>query len=257
MGTRITKQRSSTLPFKSVADGQQAHEKVAAQLKNAILDKKILPGGRLPAERDLAEIFNTSRVTVRSAILTLKNAGLINVKKGTAGGTFVSKDIGESGISERLRDIIKWKQISFQDVIEVRDVIEPQITYLAAKNATEEDIATIWATIEELERFFEVKKRFKSHDENFHKALAVAAKNPLLIIFQASLIDILFKFIYNLSWPEDHKRSILFHHRNIAEKVKEKDPESAMQAMVDHLADMRRILGQPAATKTLDWLKIS
>ncbi len=102
-----------------------------------------------------------------------------------------------------------------------------------------------------------VKKKFKSHDENFHRTLAVAAKNPLLTIFQASLIDILFKFIYKQSWQEEHKRSIIFHHRNIAEKVAKKDPESAMQAIVEHLSDMGRILGQQEAAKSVDWLKVS
>jgi len=74
VGTRTTREKLGTLLFQSVADGCQAHEKVAAQLKKAIFEKKILPGERLPAERELAEIFNTSRVT-------LKNAGLINVKR--------------------------------------------------------------------------------------------------------------------------------------------------------------------------------
>ena len=74
-------------------------------------------------------------------------------------------------------------------------------------------------------------------------------------LFQGALIDVLFKFIYDIVWQEDHKGNILLHHRRIAEKVSERDPEGAMQAMVEHLADMRRILSQCPVTKVHTWFK--
>lgn len=251
----MKKKGSSPLVFQSVTDGKQIHEKIADQLKDAIFEKKILPGERFPPERELAAIFNTSRVTVRSAILTLKNAGLINVKQGTAGGAFVSTDIGESDISRRLEDIIKLKEISIENVIEVREIIEPQVAYLAARNGTDEDISTIWATIVELERFFVVKKKFKSHDESFHRALAAAANNPLLSVFQSAMIDVLFKFLYDIMWEDEHKKSILSQHRSIAEKVEKRDAAGARQAMKDHLKDMRRILSlSPIKKSSMAWI---
>jgi GntR family transcriptional repressor for pyruvate dehydrogenase complex len=249
-----SKEIKSDHSFKSVGDGQQVHEKIAAQIKDAIFDKKFKPGERLPSERELADIFRTSRVTVRSAILTLKNGGLLYVKKGTGGGTFVADDIGETEISELLENIIKWKNISIHNVIEVRNIIEPQIAYMAAKNATDQDIKRIWVTIEELEYFFKIKNKFQSGDENFHKALSAAAKNPLLSVFQASLIYILFKFIYHINWQEEHKKSILMQHRNIAEQVAQKKPESAREAMLEHLRDMQHILSRVPVTKVLAWM---
>lgn len=242
--------------FKAVADGTRAHEKVTAQIKNAILEKRLGPGARLPAERELVEIFGTSRVTVRAAILTLKNAGLLNIRKGAGGGTFVTEDMGGESVSVLLRDIIQWKNIGIRHVIEVRTIIEPRIAFLAAKNANAEDVEKILATLRELEHFFKVKTKFKSTDENFHKALAAAARNPLLSVFQSALIDVLFKFIYDVVWQEEHKGSILLHHRRIAEKVGKRDPEGAMQAMADHLDDMQRILAQCPETEFHAWSKV-
>ncbi len=129
MSKEVSKAMKSAYRFKSVADGQQVHEKIVAQIKDAIFGKKFKPGERLPSERELADIFRTSRVTVRAAILTLKNGGLLYVRKGTGGGTFVADDIGETEISELLKNIIKWKNISIHNVIEVRNIIEPQIAY--------------------------------------------------------------------------------------------------------------------------------
>lgn len=241
--------------FKSVAEIKQAHEKIADQIRDAIFEKKLHPGEKLPTERELAEIFSTSRVTVRSALLTLKNGGFLQVKQGKKGGAFVAEDIGEAELARLLRDIIGWKDISLDHVIEVRTMIEPQIAYLAAKNAETKDMDAIWAAINELDHLFKTRSKFRGSDENFHKALARAAKNPLLSVVQASLIDVLFKFINTIAWEQEHKENILLHHRKIAEKVQERSPEAAMEAMTEHLSDMQLILSRLPAAKTLKWFK--
>lgn len=230
--------------FKPVVDGTQAHEKIVKQIRQAIFKKEIPPGERLPSERDLTKTFNTSRVSIRSAILTLKNSGLVTVRKGAGGGTFVTQDIGANKISESLHDIIQWKNISIQDVINVRDIIEPRIAYFAAQNRTESDVDNIWGCIDSLDRSFKQKKVFQSNDEHFHRALADAAHNPLLSVFQSSLIDLLFEFISSIKFQDSEKASISFYHKKIAEKVEEQDPEGAMDLMTEHLEDMRKILAR-------------
>ncbi|WP_457551096.1 FadR/GntR family transcriptional regulator [Desulfobacula sp.] len=228
--------------FKSASDGKQAHEKIVDQIKSAIFENKIPPGQKLQNERELAEIFNTSRVTVRSAILTLKNSGLLYVKKGAGGGTFVSNNINETKLSELLHDIIQWKNISIEHVVDVRGIIEPSIAYFAAKNRTNEDMEKIWTSIADLEKSFNKKTTFQSKDEHFHRALADAAHNPLLSVFQTSLIDLLFKFISTIKWNDEEKASMTLYHKKIAKRVETQDASSARKIMVDHLYDMRQML---------------
>ena len=230
--------------FRAVADGTQAHERIVAQIKDAIFGGSLKPGERLPSERELADIFRTSRVTVRSAILTLRNNGIVTVRKGTGGGTFVAQDLDEGEITDLLRDIIKWKNIGIRDVLEVRGILEPHIAYLAAVDPTPAQIRQIWESIEELEESFASRSTFQSRDENFHKALADAADNPLLGVFQASLVELLFKFISRIRWSEEDKRNITFHHRKIAEQVERKAPREARRAMVEHIRDMRSLLSR-------------
>ncbi|MBN2125957.1 MAG: FadR family transcriptional regulator [Deltaproteobacteria bacterium] len=244
-----------TYNFRSVTGDRQTHERIADQIRDAIFEKKLLPGEKLPTERDLAGIFNTSRVTVRSALLTLKNGGLLQIRQGKKGGAFVAEDIGEAEMSQLLRDIIGWKDICLDHVIEVRYIVEPRIAYLAARNADQEDMDNIWATIHELENLFKTRTKFRSSDENFHKALAAAAKNPLLTVFQASLMDVLFRFIYAVVWKNDHKERILQHHRRIAQKIQAKAPDEARDAMSEHLLDMQRILTELPSTQTVKWFK--
>jgi len=133
----------------------------------------------------------------------------------------------------------------------VRAILEPEVAYLAATQATRKDIDKIWATIRELEHFFKIKSKFRSSDENFHRALAEAAKNPLLAVFQASLIDLLFRFLSNVAWQKTDKENILFHHVQVAEKVEAKDPMAARKAMAEHVTDMQRLLSRLPETKIL------
>jgi len=230
--------------FSAVADGLQAHEKIVAQIKDAVFEGTLKPGERLPAERELADIFRTSRVTVRSAILTLRNNGIVTVRKGTGGGTFIAQDLGGGEITDRLRDLVKWNRIGIRDVMEVRGILEPQIASLAAVDPSPRQVRDIWNSIKELEASFSAKSTFRSRDENFHKALAAAANNPLLSVFQASIFDLLFSSISSIRWTEDDKRNIAHHHRNIAQYVENKDPRNARKAMIKHLEDMRSILSR-------------
>jgi GntR family transcriptional repressor for pyruvate dehydrogenase complex len=240
-----------TYQFKSATDKKQAHEKIVDQIKQAIFKNKLPPGEKLQNERELAEMFNTSRVTVRSAILTLKNSGLLYVKKGSGGGTFVQNNINETKLSELLHDIIQWKNISIEHVIDVRGIIEPNIAYFAARNRNDDDMEKIWKSISDLEQSFNRKKTFQSNDEHFHKALADAAHNPLLSVFQASLMDLLFKFIATITWQEEEKTNISVYHRKIAERIEAQDPRGARRIMVEHLVDMRQILGRYPLTDVL------
>lgn len=87
------------------------------------------------------------------------------------------------------------------------------------------------------------------------RALAVAAKNSLLRVFQVSLIDVLFQSIYNVRWQEEDKQSMLSHHGKIAERVANKDPEGAREAMIEHLKDMQSFFSCLPLGQALKWIK--
>lgn len=232
------------LQFTPVNDGKRTHENIVDQIKEAIFSKKFSPGDRLPSERELSKIFNTSRVTIRQAILTLKNSGLLKVKIGTGGGTFVSEDMGESEIIELIENVIKWNRTGINDVVQLREMIEPQVAYLAAQNATPEDIKMIWAAINDPKETGGDPTLFANKNECFHKALAKAAGNPILAIFQAAMIDIYFKFVHKIKWETEEKDIILSNHAIIAKQIEDHDPEGAKNAMTHHLQNLKIVLSK-------------
>jgi DNA-binding GntR family transcriptional regulator len=97
---RITLSRRSPRP---------AHVQIVDQVADAIADGALVPGDRLPPERQLAAELGLSRMTVRHALGTLEGRGLVVRTKGRAGGTFVARpklerDLGTfSGLSEQFR----------------------------------------------------------------------------------------------------------------------------------------------------------
>ena len=86
-----------------------AHTQIEAALEAAIEDGRLAPGDRLPSERELAERFGVSRMTLRQALGTLEAAGRVVRSQGRYGGTFVSAPrvelVGTAALSDQLRSL--------------------------------------------------------------------------------------------------------------------------------------------------------
>src|SRR3990172_10571035 len=75
--------------FQSVSTNRVSEE-IAGQIKRAILSGKLKPGDKLPTERELVEQFHTSRVSVREAVRSLEHLGLVRIRRGAGGGTYLT-----------------------------------------------------------------------------------------------------------------------------------------------------------------------
>src|SRR5262249_35070818 len=65
-------------------------DEIVKQIKETLFAGKLQAGDRLPTERELAEKFETSRASVREALRTLEQEGMVNIKKGASGGIFIA-----------------------------------------------------------------------------------------------------------------------------------------------------------------------
>ncbi len=72
---------------------EKLHEAIVAQIKTLIHTKKLGVGDRLPSERELAQLFNVSRVVVRESLRSLEQSGLIEVRPGSTGGAFITYNV--------------------------------------------------------------------------------------------------------------------------------------------------------------------
>src|SRR5438132_10086855 len=115
----------------------RASSSIADQIRQAIVTGRLEQGQRLPPERELAEQFGVSRVTVRDALRALEAMGLIEVRVGARGGAFVTVPTG-SIVGQTMSDMMMMQAITPADIVEARLVVELGTVTLACVRATDE-----------------------------------------------------------------------------------------------------------------------
>lgn len=210
---------------------------IAARLRQAILDGDYVYGERLPAERDLAGHFGTSRNTVREALRRLEEANLVTRRIGS--GTFVSyrPPVGNGHIAELTSPL---------ELIEVRLGIEPRIARLAVINASARDLDRLAEALERVEASGEDREVFSRADEKFHLLLAECTHNPLMVWLYQQINEIrghaqwdgMKDQILSGSRIVDYNRD----HRRLYDALRNRDVEAAGSVIAEHLERARRDL---------------
>ena len=155
---------------------------VVDQIQEAIVEGKLAPGSRLPAERELTDIFKASRGTLREALRVLEQKGLISIKTGVKGGAVVNT-LTTQPFSESLDLLIRYQRVSLRDLAEFREGVEGMVAALAGQRATKEDIRQLKALLDKAEHSLEQGASgwdaFIRIDNQIHMALAGMAGNPV------------------------------------------------------------------------------
>ena len=124
-----------SLPIQALRREERLSDRVAKQLEELILTEVLQAEERLPAERELAEMFGVSRTVVREATQNLSARGLLDVKSGN--GVFVSAPSTEA-VAQSLGLLLRLRGGDFlvEDLHDVRRVLEIAIAERAARNST-------------------------------------------------------------------------------------------------------------------------
>ena len=130
------KSTMSIYRFKPVRLSRVSDE-VTEQLKESILVGHFKAGDRLPAERELSDEFQVSRVAIREALRRLENSGFIATRQGAAGGAYVT-DLTFERLEDAFLDLFLADKISIPELYQVRLLVEPEIARLAASKITSE-----------------------------------------------------------------------------------------------------------------------
>ncbi len=225
---------------------RRVSEEVADQLREAIFSGKLKPGDRLPPERDLAEQFGVSRLVLREALRSLEQMGLLVVKRGYGGGTFVSQ-VDKAAVSQSLSAMIRLGETSVDDLTEARLIYEPEIARLAAERATEIDLAKIKTLLDEQRTTLSRQSFGQPTNLSFHRAIAEATRNPVLIILVDAVMDPVREAVQHLKFPRGANKKILAAHERIHRAIKQHKPELAYKVMLQHVLEVREMLKRALA----------
>ena len=159
---------------------QRIFEDLVDQIEGAILDGRLKAGDKLPAQRDLVEMFQTSRGPLREALRVLEQKGLLDVKRGVRGGAIIKRP-GMAPIAESLGLLVRHRKITLAELSEFREGVEGSVAGLAAQRATLEDIQFLKKMLNEARQYadtgIDAWESFCQVDKHIHVAIAKAAGN--------------------------------------------------------------------------------
>ena len=225
--------------YKNPIPSKSQHALIVQQLGLKIVSGEVSENEKLPSEVDLCEEYKVSRPVFREAIRVLNAKGLTysRPKIGT-----VVRPKEEWHLLDP--DVLFWliqttpEHEFFKTLSTVRRVLEPELAYIAASTANEEDIERIKQAYEGMEKATTVEE-FIEPDIQFHLAIAKATHNDLLAYMSKMLVLPLQQSIQVTSLRPNLQGHSLPRHKAILTAIENKDPLSARHASLVQLDDTK------------------
>ena len=220
----------------SPADGK---DEALARLRRMIEVDNVQVAGRLPPERVLAEQMGVSRRAVRHALDLLEAEGRITRQQGR--GTLIC-DARDSAV-DLTTELAKLTNPV--DTLEARMAIEPTLARLAALRGTQSDFDKLFESAE-ASRLAKDPISYEKADAAFHRRIASAARNPVLV----TIFEALLQVASDRSWRHGRETAHCINnqaryaaaHRKIAAAICERNPKAAEEAMRAHMAIVQQQL---------------
>lgn len=216
---------------------ERLYEQIVNQIEKRIVAGELKIGDQLPSEKELAEQFGVSRTAVREAIKALREKRLVEIRPGR--GTFITNDAPEA-MRHSLGLLMKFGTANgIIHLVEVREILEPEIAALAAGRVTEEQISAMRGAIAVMDTALDNVDVFVEADLDFHLAMAEATQNPIIPLLMDSIIDMLREQRKRTGVTRGGLERGQFHHKQILEAISRRDPDASRKAMQLHLKQVR------------------
>lgn len=169
------------LSFKKINQSSVVQQVIDA-LTGAMINKQLRPGDKIPTEIELAESMGVGRMSVREAVKVLVYFGVLEIRRPE--GTFVCEGFSPTMLDPMLYGIILSANESFENLKELRHMIEVGTIKIAAQKATEADLEELrkqYAVFEQAvhSQPVDINAVFDA-DDAFHECLAKLARNGMV-----------------------------------------------------------------------------
>lgn len=226
-------QKSETAPTLDI----QAAEQVVRHVALLIERKQLGPGDRLPPERELAQELRLSRPTIRAGLHALAAMGVTESKQGA--GTFITGGPPRLGAGP-LSFLAALHGFTRDDIFQARKVLEVGAAGMAAEQGITDKLAPMAEEVTGMFANLTDPQTFLVHDVRFHRAVAAAGGNPVLL----ALVEMVSSLVYEtrrrtVERAQDLKESAEMHRR-IYQAIRDRDVARARDEMTRHL-DLARM----------------
>ena len=213
---------------------EKSYAKVSTLIKEKILAGELVPGDHLPPEREMAELLDTSRNSVREGLRVLENVGVIESRQGS--GNYISGRFEET-LTEVMSFMYVMKGMKDSEITEFRYALEWQAMNLAAERITEGQKKRLMRHLAALEAA-ETEAERSAQDKAIHYVLMEASGNNYMIASYNAIVRIMDIYIPKMrgkiimGMQDDTELSKA--HRMIAEGAAEGDLDKGLGGLELH-----------------------
>ncbi len=229
----------------------RASEDIALQIEAAILEEKILPGQKLPSEREMQNQFQCGRGVIREAIRALKQKGLVETRKGSKGGSYIT-EVDTSHIGESLAILLKQRHVQAESIIEFRESMDRIITILSVARGTKDEKERLLAGAEKLVKLADSPQtndeEIAQQDRILNLLLAEMSKNPIFQWIMEAMQQGFSSYDYTLYSRLDYRRQFAANWQESALQIAANNPTKALLSISSHYALLNRCLAEQGST---------
>lgn len=229
---------SSSLTAWEPVKRQRTYEQVIARIEERILDGQLHAGDRLPPEREFAQMLGVSRPSLRESLRVLEALGIVEVRLGSEGGTFLSEK-PSNGFVNVMKPQLALALFHTENVIQTRLALEAWTCAEAAKRRTPEQIVELGQILDRMEDPEILKADFNRLDAAFHVEISGIAGNHLIAQLMESLRLVIHKsMMERYAHLRDWKRTatrVREEHRSILAAIADGDSDLAAVLVQKHI----------------------
>ena len=196
--------------------------KVADAINNFIYTNKLQPGDKIPSERELAEMLQIGRNSVREALRVLENQDIIEVKTGK--GVYVAQNSSSDSI------YLKLIKVNYMELMDTKMVLDKSVIDYALENATPAQLEKLESFLLEMENAAARNTFSMEQDHKFHHCLLEIGNNKMLEQIVLNLIKALDKYAGILEEANALWITTIPYHRQLLEAIKHCDRQAAFDS---------------------------
>lgn len=214
-------------------------DEVVSQIQQMLLEGKLQGGSRLPPEREMADQLGVSRSALREALSILESMGVIERRK--SGGTFVRKLNSEKVLENIVSFSTKTDKELFEDLLEVREVLEVKAVRWAIERGTQQDLDRIEKAVNMMANSSKDESGIEA-DILFHLYISAATHNEVLFKLTRNIGNILRDVRERSLKLPGRKEECVREHREIFLAIQARDRLRGSKAMSQHINRVRDLI---------------
>ncbi|MDI6762747.1 MAG: GntR family transcriptional regulator [Thermodesulfobacteriota bacterium] len=234
--------------FQTANRTHKISDQIIEQIRNAILSGHFKPGDKVASEKELMSEFGVSKATLREALRVLEGMGLVEIRKGIAGGVFIA-EVDMKTTIHGIMNFLHFKTVSIKDITMIRYLLEPPVAQIAASRIQPEDIVKLESMITEDPV---APHTIVSKEIGFHRYLARMTENPILILVMDFIDNILDDIKSQLNLGREFYHKVVKSHRAILECLKQKDEVGVRREIINDLLEVGNHLAKASGTQPFD-----